>query len=936
MILTALRGLLTDLMTVLDLLNPCTCKTTGICRCCQPRREQKRHPSPSSGNHTLTNRDPAGHAVTESLIEMFKSKATTSGTPPESSSSANSEPESSRATWAQLMIPRDPYLSPENMHHPAHTSPHVHKTKLYSPYTSNGYVTPKHGSRRDINSPLRSAGWASMSALPRPPPPRIRPLADMNTFLTAVFREDGTIASEIPRSALGLPGIQTFDAVAEHGGVKIEPMELDADGTLTFPTSEDVVIAACTCGEGCTCPGCAIHGTPSRDGEDGHGHEGACSESCKSNFDCTDHLSIPSGITSIAHLLSLAAANVPPPARSRPNLDLDAHDIRILPPAVHVNQDAARTSGLIQLRPLGCCNGRCQCKVGQCVCPEECCGCCILCACDRDGDMKMDDDTMVTQAGSGSTSKCCVPVTTANTSRRSPSRPPVLLSNQVGASSPFVSSEQGIPVASSSGRSSPLASLGGTPPAPGTPGAPVLRRSSSSSRKHANLNGNSPALSRRATVNTPSTNTSQRSASTGKAINKALALHVPHHPHPRPILPKPSSQVLPAKSGTELVSSATRPDPNSAGKNHLMGRNVSSSSHSSKAHSPASSATGLEKVMPESASSHIAFAPQDLEYTSDLPQPIVSNGPSVSADLNGDWSGLPSDADLLAYLDQFIPGDVGALDSKLLPKPIDSNTEDQSLATGGFLYPQPTNGLVPGPDQAFYDFLAQSMGNIELPLSPNAIAGPSNYEPPLLYPFPIEQPLSADSTESVRKSYEDYFNSDSMPSTSAVSTNPSYQYGAESTNHAFPSDSRDTIPLGLGVPPEPSKFIRQQKAAREADSASREGLLNPNLIDLSRPLHAGDVERILQALQQQQQRQQQPTTKHPPSGSGGDELYDGFLSEPTPSRLGNDSSWFSPNQLAAMADQEDLDLTQFHHSSDEVSSEQMNLHMLMVMNSTGL
>ncbi|CAD6569635.1 MAG: hypothetical protein TREMPRED_005358 [Tremellales sp. Tagirdzhanova-0007] len=834
----------------LDLLNPCTCKITGICSCCRPKREQNRHPSPSSSNHISGKRDPAGHAVTESLIEMFKSKATTSVTPPESSSSANSEPESSRANPAQLMIQRDPYLSPENMHHPAHTSPHVHKTKLYSPYNTNGHVTPKHGSRREIDLPLRSAGWASMSALPRPPPPKIRPLADMNTFLAAIFRDDGTIASEIPRSALGLPGIQTFDAIAEVGGVRIEPMEVDEDGTLTFPTSEDVVIAACTCGEGCTCPGCAIHGTPSRVGDIGHGHEGACSESCKSNFDCTDHLSVPSGITSIGHLLSLAAANVPPPARSRSNLELDAHDIRILPPAVHVNQDAARTSGLVHLRPLGCCNGRCQCKVGH----------------------------------------------------------------------PFLSSEQGIPVASSSGRSSPLASLGGTPPAPGI--APVLRRSSSTSRNHANLNGHSPALSRRATVNSASTSATQRFASTGKATNKALALHAAHHSHPRPILPKPSSHVLPAKSSVALVSPATINHPNGGGKIPLMGQNFTSSSQSSRAHSPASSSTGgLGEQHPELASSsQTAFAQQDWEYTPDLPRPIASNDPSDSADLHGAWSELASDADLLAYLDLFSSRDGAPSDAKPPLKPIDPNIEDQVLANGSFPYPQPADGLVGGPDQDFYDFLAQSMDNIDLPLSPDALAGPSNYEPPLLpsFPFPIEQPLPADSTETGSKSYEDYFKSDSMPSASGVSTNSSYQFGAEFSSTALSSDSRDDALLRLGVPTELYKSTRQQKAVREAASATSEGLQNPNLIDLSRPLQAGDVERILQALQQQQERQQTSTIEQPPSVSGEDDLCDDFLSEPTLSRVGNDNSWFSPNQLAAMADQEDLDLTQFHHSGDEV------------------
>ena len=103
----------------------------------------------------------------------------------------------------------------------------------------------------------------------------------MSQFLGAVFKDDGTIAKEIPRSALGLPGIQTFDSAAERGGVKIEPLQMDVDPPVSFPTTDDIVIGACTCGSDCDCPGCAIHSNGSASADSGH----SCGEHCTSTFD---------------------------------------------------------------------------------------------------------------------------------------------------------------------------------------------------------------------------------------------------------------------------------------------------------------------------------------------------------------------------------------------------------------------------------------------------------------------------------------------------------------------------------------------------------------------------------------------------------------------------------------------------------------------------
>jgi hypothetical protein len=62
---------------------------------------------------------------------------------------------------------------------------------------------------------------------------------------------------------------------------------------------------------------------------------------------------------------------------------------------------------------------------------------------------------------------------------------------------------------------------------------------------------------------------------------------------------------------------------------------------------------------------------------------------------------------------------------------------------------------------------------------------------------------------------------------------------------------------------------QQQQAHQTQQDPSKMYNPNPNLIDLSKPLDAGDVERILRALQEQQngqpqQQQQQPMPQHPP------------------------------------------------------------------------
>ncbi|WWC71436.1 uncharacterized protein I206_105392 [Kwoniella pini CBS 10737] len=545
------------------LLNPCKCQSGGPCKCCHPKKaersDQSGDTSPSSGGGCCsTSAAGAGDVVSRP------------GPPPNAI----------------------PYLSPENMHHPAHTSPHVHKTKLFSPYSTNTASQSRHGRRDTISS--RSSGRSSPlpSKILRPPPPTIKPLTDFGRLIGAAINQDGSINSEIPRSAVGLPnlpGISTFDTAAENGGAKVEPMEyedIDIDMPLSFPTSEDVVIGACMCGEDCSCPNCATHdnGITSTNSENGHRHKGGCGESCKGRNDCNHSISVPSGVTSIAHLISLAAAHVPPPPEAqapRYASALDPHDTRVLPPSAQLSADVARTMGIVQLKPLECCNGRCQCPPGQCVCEKECCGCCVRCACseeDEDARMSNDDDHTTSQAAvsvasSRPKSSCCggkqnvdgpntqpSPVTaspTGATIASSSYQPSPTLLSPGHAQLPLnYGSRQQSPVTSGSTTPVNLPPVSTTTP---TNGAAVRRAISISSRSAQEGHDVSSASHRRATVtgNLPAV-TGPNSAPI-KASSKTINPYNAHH-H-RTILPKPSNSHLSTNTSATIAGNSRQPSP---------------------------------------------------------------------------------------------------------------------------------------------------------------------------------------------------------------------------------------------------------------------------------------------------------------------------------------------------------------------------------------
>ncbi|WVW85477.1 hypothetical protein I302_107515 [Kwoniella bestiolae CBS 10118] len=576
--------------SVSALLNPCKCESGGLCKCCLPKKNSSASTNgeSSSGGGTIT---PGGTIPRPS--------------PP-------------------LMV--NPHLSPENMHHPVHTSPHVHKTKLFSPYSAN---PARHGRRDTVTS---NSGRAS--PLPkslRPPPPRIKPLTDFGRLIGAAINQDGSINSEIPRSAVGLPniplpGISTFDTAAENGGAKVEPMEyedIDIDMPLAFPTSEDVVIGACMCGEDCSCPGCATHdnGTPTLNengSEHNHAKGNGCGEGCKGRHDCNHHIAVPSGVTSIAQLISLAASHVPPPPETNVT-SLDPHDIRVLPPSVQVNEDVARTMGIVQLRPLECCNGRCQCPPGECTCEKECCGCCVRCSCSEDDeDARMGDDDP--HPSEQPKSSCCSGKVNDPPALETTSRVPSsinLPSSNTFQSQPSPTLLSPPDISHPSRQPSP-ASSGTTTPVNGRPacnGSTSVRRSTSISTKSAQAKEGhdvSSSSHRRATVtgNPPAIAV----AGPSKSATKAIAPY--NSQHHRAILPKPSSSHLAVNTAVTTSNGSRQASPSGQKRGSISAGPTRSGSPSNNGETRSSGSNG------NATKSRSSVSVSGQQNQSSLPAPI--------------------------------------------------------------------------------------------------------------------------------------------------------------------------------------------------------------------------------------------------------------------------------------------------------------------------
>ncbi|WWC90482.1 uncharacterized protein L201_005418 [Kwoniella dendrophila CBS 6074] len=600
------------------LLNPCKCQSGGACKCCHPKKKDK-------------------DLDTEQNGESFWCPAADNNIPRPS---------------PPLIV--NPHLSPDNMHHPAHTSPHVHKTKLFSPYSVNPASQSRHG-RKDINGSNKSSGRAS----PLPPsqtirpPTRIKPITDFGRLIGAAINQDGTINAEIPRSAVGLPnlpGISTFDTAAENGGTKVEPMQyedIDVDMPLAFPTNEDVVIGACMCGEDCSCPGCATHDNGNNNhNAHSHDHSNGCGEGCKGRHDCQHSINVPSGVTSIAQLISLAASHVPSPpetsSRFGYNTTIDPHDTRILPPSAQLNGEVARQMGIVQLKPLECCNGRCQCAPGECICEKECCGCCSRCACaeddedarmcNGDGHNNNQDQDPISLTVQQPKSSCCSSKANDDIPEISPisrQNSPLNTINQQQQSPSILFSPDAQTSLNQSRQPSPLSSDTTTPVnLPNNSGIPasIRRASSITSKSKSAKEGHDVSSSshRRATV----TGNPPVNATTTKSATKAIApYNAQHH---RTILPKPTTSHLNTNNGTNNASVPRLPTPSSL-------RRSSSSAAPTRSGSPAgirngeSSAGSKAKSNDQQQLQQTDYPVQNISSTSSQPTVIPSQVPEYAS-----------------------------------------------------------------------------------------------------------------------------------------------------------------------------------------------------------------------------------------------------------------------------------------------------------------
>lgn len=765
------------------------------------------------------------------------------------------------------------------------------------------------------------------------------------------------MATSISRTALGLPGIHSFDALADQGGVKSEPMEWeessvapkgseDVDMPLAFPTMEDVHIGACTCGEGCRCAGCVTHpNASSQSGEDnGRGGTGGCVDAaCKSCFDCSDHLHIPAGMTSIEHLLATAAANVPKPVRKRTN-ELKGMDTSIAPPSAAFSPESAANSGFVQLKPLECCNGRCQCRPGECVCEKDCCGCCVRCACGEDAPTPTADTFAGNEAGGSCCSasqpaapvvekgSCCetgktptprLSLSTASASLAPPGvspigagfTPPRLSPASAGGftfnPSPYHSPlDPSSSSASGSSHHSPLLSAtyhpSGMPaysstqtspnlnpghfstalnldqfqlPSPGLngfdasgyplvspsaadmdfnsfimgtdDGAPGLRRAASISNGHAHhahsQSTSSTLAARRATVTAGSGVSIQRSASTGKQASKALALnHPPHHPHVRTLAPK----AVAGTSHSTLLAPPKAGASSSRGNSPTGRRRSTSSTQHSRATSPGPS-DPTAQYPPQSA--RYAHGSVDLSdptgsYLRIPSLPIVTTSApdetsqQVSFDPTLPIPGM-DDPEITALLNQFVAeggyasggGDDGGL-----------NMAGRGGLDDSFTFGMPNQGFQPRAqtpqDQVPFDFdQFLALGG------DGSVAG-----------------SETQNGTGVRPASQQSHHSSGIPDDF-----PGWFPGMPTYYPSYPPT--ETVPQTSQPPSKPPSSAGPSKPPSTETVSLPNGAssVNPNLIDLSQPLNADHLERIMKALAAQQRAQSTSPNPNLPSTDSG-------------------------------------------------------------------
>lgn len=292
----------------------CKCQSGGACLCCVD-------PTP---HHTLrTKTTPApngiprtGNNSTENLAELFEAKTTVG----ENGLVAPLVP--NPLVLGTSRTSSTGRLTPAAHHHPSHTSPHVHKTKLYSPYDAKHNHGSKSGNTSDISR---------RSSLVR-----------------------GHCSSEQQRSKTALT-VQRMPTIRDPKGADTNlNMHL-----IVFPTDRPLVLSGCTCSDDCACPGCTIHDNKkpildlSGAVSSSHGHSDGCGGNCNSCFDCRSRVELSPGIQTAEELRQIAMREVPLHQSPLPDF------MQILPePEVPLLDD----------------DSGCSCGQGSCKCGSGCCG----------------------------------------------------------------------------------------------------------------------------------------------------------------------------------------------------------------------------------------------------------------------------------------------------------------------------------------------------------------------------------------------------------------------------------------------------------------------------------------------------------------------------------------------------------------------------------
>lgn len=247
---------------------PSASTTGGTGGCCSSKSNPPLPPpAPSTSFYSSRN------ASTDNLTEAFQSSFQMKSALPVSL--RNFHPPSSNPSPGTHTPPsgRNPPPNDELSHiHPAHTSRHVHKTQLYSPYRGASGVPQANAQPSRSGSQPRKTSSAAASSL------TMAPMKSLNEMLHTFVRvqEESLLRSTGGGSGDELDGVEGTGG----GGVTLPPFEMFLRGGKD---GEGVMMSGCMCGDGCACPNCVQHGNMEVDEEGGGtGEHKDCPPSCSS------------------------------------------------------------------------------------------------------------------------------------------------------------------------------------------------------------------------------------------------------------------------------------------------------------------------------------------------------------------------------------------------------------------------------------------------------------------------------------------------------------------------------------------------------------------------------------------------------------------------------------------------------------------------------